>query len=566
MVKRFFLFSIVCLFFFITIFPAQAYVPSDPLYYRETYLNPLGAEKAWDLSRGNGVVVAVLDSGVDTDHPDLKNNIWRNLDETPGDGVDNDHNGFIDDISGWDFVSGQPDPKPKFSENYSAAGLEHGTAISGVIAGTANNGQGMVGLAFDSKIMPLRILDADGTGEVPNLVKAIEYAVNNGADIINLSLVGYDYSQELFDAVRSANARGVLVVAAAGNAEDGLVDGINLDNRPAYPVCYGNNTDNNLIIAVSSVDDKKNKSVFSNYGSCVDVSAFGEKILSASFYYPEKGLDDYYLYDWNGTSFATALVSGAAALVKAKNKSFTPTKITDALLSTAEDIDSYNSQYRGLLGRGLINVFSAVNYLPPVAPGRLVKLKTSNTVYYVDSNNTKHLFPNESVFWSWYSGNWPDQKIAIVGQEEMDGLRYGSNMTIRAGTNLVKFGSSNKIYFVSGGNRLVQLNEALARQLFGTNYYQRLAKLSEGFVADYFEAPALSEGLYPDGSLIQYKDSGDIYYIQNGTKRLVTAAGLAANNFKKEFVIREVGSSLSYRNGANLDAWEEGVFPYLLIN
>jgi subtilisin family serine protease len=163
---------------------------NDPLNGFQYYLDPIQAEAAWDYTTGSrSVVVAVIDTGVDIDHPDIYENIWRNIDEVPGDGIDNDHNGYIDDYQGWDFVNDEADPNPKFDSEYSELGLDHGTMVAGIIGARGNNNYGLTGINWEVSIMPLLALNGNGSGENGVVAAAIDYAIANGADIINLSLV-----------------------------------------------------------------------------------------------------------------------------------------------------------------------------------------------------------------------------------------------------------------------------------------------------------------------------------------------------------------------------------------
>jgi len=136
--------KILVILFVLSILPmgSFAYVPSDPLYNQQSYLNQIRVSNAWDIAKGKGVVVAVLDSGVDINHPELTVNIWQNPGELAGDGLDNDKNGFIDDVNGWDFVTNTADPSPKLNEDYSEGAISHGTGVSGLYDPVARVGSG----------------------------------------------------------------------------------------------------------------------------------------------------------------------------------------------------------------------------------------------------------------------------------------------------------------------------------------------------------------------------------------------------------------------------------------
>lgn len=224
----------------------------------------IDAVTAWDtLTDCSVVLVAVVDSGIDYNHPDLAANIWSNTSETADNGIDDDGNGFIDDIRGWDFVYGDNSPMDTRG---------HGTHVAGTIGAEGNNATGGVGVCWQASLMPVRVLDGDGAGTTENLVAGVEYAVANGAKIINLSLGGTGYSSLFNTAIADANAAGVLVVAAAGN------DGGDNDLAPIYPASY----DQPNIISVAAINQLNSLASFSNYGAnSVDVVAPGVDIYSS---------------------------------------------------------------------------------------------------------------------------------------------------------------------------------------------------------------------------------------------------------------------------------------------
>jgi hypothetical protein len=547
--------------------PLFAYVPSDPMYSRQDYLKQIGSESAWDIAKGKGVTVAVLDSGVDIDHPDLKFNIWSNSEEVADDGIDNDGNGFIDDINGWDFVSDSPSPKPKFEAGYNSYGMHHGTAISGIIAATANNSKGITGVAFESKIMPIRILSSDGTGNVSTLVRAIEYAVNNGADIINLSLVGHSPSPNLEEALAWAYNEDVLVVAASGNLEN-EESNLNLNESPTYPACYGNNNGDNIVLAVSSVNSLDVKPDFASYGSdCLDIVAPGENLVSLSFHDDDhKDFQGYYAYTWSGTSVSTALVSGAAALVKSYNKSLSPDQVISALVNNAEVIDDLNEAYRDQLGSGRLDLAASMEAMTDFSQGYIAKLANNPAVYYIDAKNTRHLFPNEVTYWTWYRGSWADQRVQIISRSYFDDLKIGANVTARPGTGLVQFDNSQKVFVVLPGSALrsFENDEALVR-LYGENWEDRAITIQTAFETDYrrdSEFKMTIESNYPSGSLLQYDDFSTLWYVDGSVRRRVSTKAFIANGFKDESVIRDISSDFVYVEGDPMDGYESRIFVY----
>jgi subtilisin family serine protease len=273
----------------------------------------IGAEAAWDVTTGApGVVVAVVDSGVDVAHPDLAPNLWADPGETgagrEANGFDDDGDGLIDDRMGWDWVQG---------DNQPLDGNGHGTHVSGTIAARGDDATGVAGVAWSASIMPLRVLGDDGSGRVSDVVKAYGYAARHGARVLNASLGGGSFSRTERDAI--AAAPNVLFVVAAGN------DRADNDATGSYPCNYG--LDN--VVCVAASDQSDGLASFSNYGATtVDIAAPGVNIASS---WPGAA---WRLLD--GTSMATPHVAGAAALVLAARPELDVAGLRDALLSSAD--------------------------------------------------------------------------------------------------------------------------------------------------------------------------------------------------------------------------------------
>ncbi|MBD2449347.1 S8 family serine peptidase [Nostoc sp. FACHB-152] len=267
------------------------------------------APEAWAKGyTGKGVVVAVVDTGVDYNHEDLKNNIWTNTKEIAGNGIDDDGNGYVDDIKGWNFAN---------NNNNTLDNNGHGTHVSGTIAGQRND-YGVTGIAYDAKIMPVKVLNDSGSGSYSAIANGIYYAVNNGANVINLSLGGSFGNRTLQNALEYASSKGVTVVMAAGN------DG---SSQPDYPARYAKNTG----IAVGAVDQNNNLANFSNRSGTNQlayVTAPGVNIYSSV---PNNQYATY-----SGTSMASPHVAGVVALMLSANRNLTPAQVRQIITETAE--------------------------------------------------------------------------------------------------------------------------------------------------------------------------------------------------------------------------------------
>jgi hypothetical protein len=341
---------------------SAALTPNDPLYTNQWYLYRIGAEKAWSkISSSPNTIIAVIDSGVQIDHPDLKDNIWQNKDEIPGDGIDNDNNGFIDDVNGWDFTDNTTNPSPKLNEGWTEAGISHGTLVAGIIAASGNNKRGVAGVTWQAQIMPLKALNDKGEGKISDVIRAIDYAINNGAHIINLSFTSFNYSEGLQEAIYRAHQAGVIIVAAAGN-EQATGEGYNIDETKLYPACYdGRLIGENMVIGVAATDALDQKTGFSSYGSsCVDISAPGISFFSTVTNLQVLGADKYYDGYFSGTSLAAPLVSAALALIQEANPELSQREVVNILFASSDKLDALNPNYVGLLGNGRLNIDRAV--------------------------------------------------------------------------------------------------------------------------------------------------------------------------------------------------------------
>jgi subtilisin family serine protease len=270
------------------------------------------ATQAWSLFTGDpNFVIADLDTGLQYTHPDIAANAWTNPGEIANNGIDDDGDGFIDDVHGWDFYSNDKDPDDQNG---------HGTHTAGTIGAVGNNGIGVSGVNWSCKIMALRFLGPGGGGSISGAISALQFAVLKGVKVSNNSWVG-PYDQGLYDAINASRSIGHVFVAAAGN------NGSNSDTSPTYPAAM--NLDNIIAVAATTNDDER--ASFSNYGSVsVDLGAPGENVYST-------WLGSSYAYA-SGTSMATPHVAGAVAMVYALNPGFTYQQVKYRILATVRPI------------------------------------------------------------------------------------------------------------------------------------------------------------------------------------------------------------------------------------
>jgi subtilisin family serine protease len=312
--------------------------PNDPSYADQWALSKIHAAEAWDTCRGSSeVVVAVLDTGADYNHPDLQGNLWTNEAERVGlPWVDDDDNGYVDDIRGYNFVAYTGDPRDDHG---------HGTAITGVIAAVGNNGTDTAGVCWAVRIMPVKVLGADGEGTAADAVPAIYYAVANGADIISGSWGGAEASNALRDAMAYAHAEGVVVVAAAGNSGSG---------DPYFPAAYPE------VISVAATDSNDQRWYLSNYGDWVDLAAPGRDIVSLYATLPGPATRAGVVRRMSGTSLAAPHVSGACALLLAANPFLRSDELHRILMATGDPI-----QPGICASNGRLNVYAALRAVIP---------------------------------------------------------------------------------------------------------------------------------------------------------------------------------------------------------
>ncbi len=305
----------------------------------------IGAAKAWAITKGNkDIMVAVIDTGVDYTHPDLKDNIFHNPGES-GDGketngIDDDGNGFVDDHTGWNFAG--------VSNNNPMDDNSHGTHVSGTIGARGDDGFGVVGVNWNASIMPVKFLTGSGSGTLADAVKSIQYSTLMNAKIMNNSWGGGGFTQSMFDAIVEAKNKDLLFIAAAGN------DSTNADSNPHYPAGY--QVDN--VMAIAATTNKDTLATFSTYGKrTVHIAAPGHNVYSTV---PKGKYASY-----SGTSMASPHAAGAAALLWGTDTSMTYAQVKDRLLRSRDYIATLS---RKVSMSGRINVYNAISGIYPPSP------------------------------------------------------------------------------------------------------------------------------------------------------------------------------------------------------
>jgi subtilisin family serine protease/subtilisin-like proprotein convertase family protein len=327
--------------------------PNDPQFNQQYHHLIIKTPDAWDKTIGEPeTIVAVLDDGVFLNHPDLRNTVWSNTDEIAGDGIDNDGNGFTDDVNGWNFVANTNNVNPT-----DAIADSHGTQVAGLLAAQFNNAEGVAGVAGGAKFLPLKVVGPGGTTTSLALARAIGYAVNNGAKIINTSINVDPFVDDptFAAAVSLAYDRGLLLVNSAGNSNT---------NNPARVKLEE-------LIVVAASDRNDVKTAYSNYGSGIDLTAPGgtsdDGLLTTI---PLSGYTAGF-----GTSMAVPLVAGTAALVWSAFPSYTRDQVAAAILANADSLLAKNPTFEDQLGSGRLNAAKAVSGLPIVTKlGKLTGL------------------------------------------------------------------------------------------------------------------------------------------------------------------------------------------------
>lgn len=396
----------------------------------------INAVNAWKIQTGSkDVIVAVIDTGINYKAEDLKENMWVNEKEQSGSkGVDDDGNGFIDDIYGWNFVSNNNDPLDDQG---------HGSHCSGTIGAKGNDGKGIVGVNWNTRLMALKFLDSNGSGTLENALKAIDYAVKNGARVLSNSWGGGGFSETLKQAIERSHEANAIFVAAAGNESN------NNDVTATYPASY----EVPNVISVAAIDNKGNLANFSNFGKrIVHIGAPGVNIFSTI----TKGYDS-----WSGTSMAAPHVSGVAALMLSQYPEMTNLQAKDMILKTARSLKTLKGKVKT---GGLVDAHAALMQNIP-APDMNDPINWQTTTYQLSS---EHPYKADSKY------TW---EISVPGANEIS-IYFEKFITEYRYDTVKLYDSTGKVVQILTGNESDSFSEVIkgnyVKVVFQTDRSQEL--------------------------------------------------------------------------------------------
>ncbi|MEJ0020978.1 MAG: S8 family serine peptidase [Candidatus Doudnabacteria bacterium] len=471
-----------------------AVTTSDPFFTadasdidKQWYLPKIKVPDAWGYTKGlNSVIVAVIDTGIHASHVEL-------------------NDGRV--IGGFNVLTNQP-----ILANTNSDDNGHGTSVAGVIGAIPNNVIGIAGIDWNIKLMPVKAIGADGSGDTSAVAGGIVWATDHGANIINLSLGGSGFNADLTlsNAITYAYNHGVLIVSAAGN--DQADHGLNLDTSVVYPVCADNGS--NMVLGVAATDSNDLKADFSNFGhNCVDISAPGERIITTA-YLPNNPSDNVLIYG-SGTSLAAPIVSGVAALLKSTNVNLSNVDLQNILMKTSDPIDALNQtsclggSCNGFLGKGRINALSSV--MPqPFLDGSLFREAATGNIYFIE-NKTKRLV---SAFVMTQRG-FDTTSIMNEFNNQLASLPTGSPLPPVDGTLIMSSGDPQVYVLYQGLKRPVTYLVFVSRGY----RFSDIQMLSPAEVANY----ASGDWYWPpDGTMVLVQGNPRVFVMDQQVARPVT--------------------------------------------
>lgn len=452
--------------------------PNDPSLGSQWGLTIINAPTAWNyFSSGSNVVIAIVDDAIERTHSDLSPNLWVNPGEIAGNNIDDDNNGYIDDINGYDVGSNDNNPNPP------STAYDHGTHVSGIASARTNNNNGVASIGFSCKLMCVKSTSTPTA--ITNGYDGIVYAAVSGADVINMSWGGPTFSTTGQNVVNYAYSQGCILIAAAGNDDV---------SSQFYPAAFNN------VVSVAATSSNDAKASFSNYGSWIDVSAPGNNIYSTTVNntYGNK----------SGTSMASPMVAGLAALMKSLNPTMPNADIINCLLSTADNINAQNPSYIGQLGSGRIDAAAAMACVaatlnnPPVADfsANFTTVSAGGSVLFTD------LSTYSPSSWSW---SFPGGTPSTYNGQNPPSITYNTPGTYNAVLTVTN-GNGNDIetkvnYIqVNAASSCLQINLPAPVGWTGSNYYTGASVGQDGWINGMNVYLDKQKGMYFDASASPY--------------------------------------------------------------
>lgn len=430
--------------------------PNDPSLGSQWGLTMINAPTAWNyFSSGSNVVIAIVDDAIERTHSDLSPNLWVNPGEIASNGIDDDNNGYIDDINGYDVASNDNNPNPP------STAYDHGTHVAGIASARTNNAAGVASIGFSCKLMCVK--STSTSTAITNGYDGIVYAAVSGADVINMSWGGPSFSTTGQNVVNYANSQGCILIAAAGNDDV---------SSQFYPAAFNN------VVSVAATNSSDAKASFSNYGNWIDVSAPGNNIYSTtvSNTYGNK----------SGTSMASPMVAGLAALMKSLNPTMPNADIINCLISTADNINAQNPGYIGQLGSGRIDAAAAMACVaatlsnPPVADfsANFTTVSAGGSVVFTD------LSTYSPTSWAW---SFPGGTPASYNGQNPPAITYNTPGTYNAiltvtNANGNDIETKTNYIQVNAASSCLQINLPVPAGWTGSNYYTGASVGQDGWI------------------------------------------------------------------------------------